>query len=220
MLMGEHYAVFKTLLEAEQKDEAIEYALHLLESKEMDVIGLYTQILTPALNHMACDLQDRAICIWKEHVRTAIVRTIVECCYPYVVEKKRQQNYESKGTAVVMCPPEEYHDLGARMAADFYTICGYHTIFVGSNTPYQDFYNAVDVIKPDLLAISVSNYYNLLATKRIIEELKYKKHVTFPIVAGGLAFDHDLGNCDKVGADRYVQTFEDIAKMAESGVVE
>lgn len=220
MLMEEHFAVFKTLLEAERKDEAIEYALHLLESKEMDVVELYTQILTPALNHMVCDLADQSICIWKEHVRTAIVRTIVECCYPFVLEKRKQVNYSPKGTAIVMCPPEEYHDLGARMAADFYTISGYNTIFVGSNTPYQDFYNAIDMIKPDVLAISVSNYYNLLATKRIIEELKNKKHVTFPIVAGGHAFDQKPENCRKVGADRYVQTFEDIVELSESGVAE
>lgn len=220
MLVGEHFAIFRTLLEAERKDEAIEYALHLLESKEMDVVELYTQILTPALNRMTCDLADQSICIWKEHVRTAIVRTIVECCYPYVLEMRKRQDSVPKGTAVVMCPPEEYHDLGARMAADFYTVCGYDTIFVGSNTPYQDFYNAIDMIKPDVLAISVSNYYNLLATRRIIDELKNKKHVTFPIVAGGHAFDQNPENCYKVGADRYVQTFEDIKKLSESGGAE
>jgi len=202
---------FKQILETENKEKAVEYALNLLKNKKIDVICLYSEILAPALNNMYCSLSDKDVCIWKEHVRTAIVRTIVECCYPFVIEMSDKNLH--KGSAVILCPPEEYHDLGARMAADYLTICGYNAVFVGSNTPYFDFYNAVEKIKPDLIAISVSNYYNLVVTKKIIEDLRKKTYSK--IIVGGYAFSMNNANSAMVGADYYAETFENIKNIVE-----
>jgi len=216
--MKKMYEDFLSFLEEENKEEALSYALKLLENKEVDVIELYENILAPALEKMECRLADKNICIWKEHVRTAIVRSIVECCYPYVMEKKKELNYSAGGTAVVLCPPEEYHDLGARMVADFFTISGYKSIFVGSNTPYNDFKNAIDTIHPNLIAISVSNYYNLVCTKKIIEDLRKANHNSLKIIVGGYAFDSSTENYKLVGADYYADSYLDIQKIARNEV--
>ena len=209
--MKKYVEEFKQILETENKEKAVEYALNLLKNKKIDVICLYSEILAPALNNMYCSLSDKDVCIWKEHVRTAIVRTIVECCYPFVIEMSDKNL--NKGSAVILCPPEEYHDLGARMAADYLTICGYNAVFVGSNTPYFDFYNAVEKIKPDLIAISVSNYYNLVVTKKIIEDLRKKTYSK--IIVGGYAFSMNNANSAMVGADYYAETFENIKNIVE-----
>ena len=216
--MKKKYEDFISLLEDESKEEALLFILHLLENKEVDVIDIYTNILAPALNKMECKVADKNICIWKEHVRTAIVRTIVECCFPYVLEKKKELNYSAGGTAVVLCPPEEYHDLGARMTADFFTICGYNAIFVGSNTPYNDFKNAIDAIHPNIVAISVSNYYNLVCTKKIIEDLRKVNHNPLKIIVGGHAFNTNTDNYKLVGADYYANSYFDIEKIARNEV--
>ena len=162
------YKQFEAFFEEENKEEAVKYILEKLQAGEIDVIDLYTTILTPLLNNMTCKLADKRICIWKEHVKTAIVRTIVENCYSYVISKRNNLNYPRRGVAAILCPPEEYHDLGARMVADFFTIGGYEAIYVGSNTPYKDFYNAVHVVRPEVVAISVSNYYNMFAFYNMI----------------------------------------------------
>ena len=216
--MEKRYEKFIALLEDENKEDALSYALDLLKNKDMDVIALYTNILAPALNKMECKLADKNICIWKEHVRSAIVRTIVECCFPFVIEKKKELNYLEGGIAVVLCPPEEYHDLGASMIADFFTICGYKAIFVGSNTPYNDFKNAIDVIHPNIVAISVSNYYNLVCTKKIIEDLRKVNHNPIKIIVGGYAFEKNQDNYKLVGADYYANSFFDIEKIARNEV--
>ena len=210
---------FEAILEEENKEEAVKYILSKLQAREIDIIDLYSVILTPLLNNLKCKQADKRICIWKEHVKTAITRTIVECCYPYVIEKRDQLNYPRKGIAAILCPPEEYHDLGARMVADFFTISGYEAIYVGSNTPYQDFYNAIQVIRPKVVAISISNYYNLAAAKRMIEELKQSLDYPLKIVVGGYAFHDDEANKLKaVGADYYAKTYEDILSLADRGV--
>ena len=214
--MNSFYVTFDRLLQEERKPEAVTYALELLSSGKIDPITLYTEILTPVLNNMQCFLNEKQLCVWKEHVRTATVRTIVECCYPFVLKERERLNPPKRGTAVILCPPEEYHDLGARMAADFYFLCGYDAVFVGSNTPYTDFYNAADLIKPDIIAIGVSNFYNLVITKKIITELRERIGGKGVIVVGGNAFKDAPHNVEVVGADYAVQTFEDIQKMVEA----
>jgi methanogenic corrinoid protein MtbC1 len=213
--MNNYSKKFMQILESENKEEAVEFAMGLLDSGTIDIIELYSDILKPALNNMQCSLADKDICVWKEHVRTAIVRTIVECCYSYVIAKRNKESNTKRGNVIIVCPPEEYHDLGARMVADYFTICGYDAIFVGNNTPYDDFYNAADKINPDIIAISVSNYYNLVITKKIIEDLRKKIDKKTNIVVGGYAFSRDSKNISIVGADYYTDTFEDIKIVAE-----
>lgn len=209
---------FGIYLEEENKEKAVKYIMDKVSNKEIDIIDLYTKVLTPALNNLICKEEDKRICIWKEHVKTAIVRTIVESCYIYVIEKRNILNYDKKETAVVLCPPEEYHDLGARMVADFFTVCGYDSIYVGSNTPHIDFYNAISIIHPKVVAISVSNYYNLVVTKKMIEEIKKSVNYPLKIVVGGLAFLHDPEKYKMVGADYYANSYEDIVKITSGEV--
>jgi methanogenic corrinoid protein MtbC1 len=211
--MNNIYEKFNLLLVEENKEEATKFILELLQNKEIDILELYMDILTPSLNLMQC-MEDKRLCIWKEHVRTAIIRTIVECCFPYVLKKRDELNYSKKGTAIVLCPPEEYHDLGARMVTDFFTISGYHAIYVGSNTPYSDFRNAIDIIKPNIVAISVSNYYNMVVTKKVIKEIKEVVGYPIKIVVGGNAFNNDTEKYKIVGADYYAKTYEDIKNIA------
>ena len=208
------YEEFLELLEAENKQLAVQCALDLLDSGKMDVKSLYAQILTPALNKMECRLDDKNICIWKEHVRTAIVRTIVECCYPYVIKERDKVGPAQNKTAVILCPPEEYHDLGARMVADFFTLCGWNAIFVGSNTPYEDFYNAAKLIRPDIIAISITNYYTLVVARKIISDLKMLLGDTTKIVVGGYAVRESSGNFETLGADFRFETIDDIKKLS------
>ena len=206
---------FSEILQSENKEEAVKFALGLIESEQIGIVELYTNILGPALNNMYCTLDDKVLCVWKEHVRTAIVRTIVESCYIYVLKEREKAHQTPKGTAVIVCPPEEYHDLGARMVADFFTICGYEAVFIGSNTPFDNFFDADDLIKPDVIAISVSNYYNIVITKKIIEDLRKKIGDRTKIFVGGYAFTTNKNNVALVGADYYAGSFEDIKKIIE-----
>ncbi len=212
--MEQIFKEFEVLLDNENKEETLNYILGKLQTNSIDVLDLYSKILTPALNNMKCSLEDKRICIWKEHIKTSIVRTIVECCFPFVLKKRDQLNLHKKGVAAVLCPPGEYHDLGARMAADFFTIYGYDAIFVGSDTPYLDFYQAIHVIRPAVVAISVSNYYNLVATKKMIEQIRKTLPYRLTIVVGGYAFHNDTASkLDAVEADYYTSTYEEILNL-------
>jgi len=220
MAFEKYYREFSSILASENKEAALDYALHLLKEEKIGVVALYTMVLGPALNSMTCDEEDQRLCIWREHVHTAIIRTIVESCYPFVIAEKNRMQSGSRGTAAVLCPPEENHELGARMVADFLTICGFETIFVGSNTPYSDFLSGVEVLGPKLIAISVTNYYHIVVTKKIVDDLRAKVGDRVKIMIGGNAFDSNPDHVKAVGADYYTKSFEDIQKIAETFTVQ
>jgi len=220
MELEKYYQEFSLILASEDKEAALNYALDLLKEQKLGVVELYTKILGPALNQMTCDDEDRRLCIWREHVHTAIIRTIVESCYPFVIAEKKSMNSVERGTAAVLCPPEENHELGARMVADFLTICGFRTIFVGSNTPYADFLNGVELIAPKLIAISVTNYYHIVVTKKIVADLRTKMGDKVKIIIGGNAFDSNPDHVRAIGADFYSKSFDDLKKIADTVTAE
>ena len=102
-----------------------------LERKEIDIVSLYTEILGPALNSMEQEENDEAF-IWREHVRSSIIRTIIENCYPYVIFEREEKynNIKVDKKVAVVCPSEELHEIGARMIADFFTLLGLSLIHI------------------------------------------------------------------------------------------
>ena len=215
--MNPIYNVFISYLDAEDKEKCVEFVLSNLQNQSIDIVTLYEDILSPAMHSDFCKEDEQDICIWKEHVRTSIVRTIVECAYPYVIKERDSKYGYSPGEKVlVVCPPEELHELGARMIADFFTICGFNTTFVGANTPQKDIITAVKVLDPTYVAISVTNYYNLVATKHFIMEIgDMKTDKSFQIILGGQACFRNLDTCHEMGINLILHTFEDIKKLAK-----
>ncbi len=215
VVLTEQYDKFLGLLTAEDKEGAVKYALDLLESGEVDVATLYEGILAPALKNMTCQLTEKHWCIWKEHMRTSIVRTIIECCLPYVLgERKGRYRLEGKGRVVLVCPTEEYHEIGIRMVSDMFTMAGYDAALIGANTPFADIVSAVEYFKPKILGISATSSYALFAAGRAIKKVREK----FPdksvmIVVGGCAFESNPEAWKEIGADAYLSSFKEILAL-------
>lgn len=190
----------------ENRDKAVLYALKLLEDKKIDIVTLYEEVLSYSLNTIDCDLEPEE-CIWKEHVKTAIVRSIIEAVYPYVIKEKQFITMNGKNVLVV-CPSEEYHEIGAKMAHDFFLLCGYKSTFVGANTPLTEILNAIKYLSADSIAISVTNYYNVITAKKVISRIK-SEYPHIQIFIGGYAFNSEESK-QQVSFDKYLTTFQSI----------
>ena len=205
-------------LAEENKEKCIEWVRQKLDSGEMDILTLYTEILMPAQNQLVC-WQDETLCIWKEHVRTSIIRTIIEFCYPYVVKERDAKFGGANGRKVLIgCPSEEYHEIGARMVADYFTLLGFDVVFVGANTPQKEILDAIKHVKPEYIGISVTNFYNLVAANRLGEELariRKDNELDFKIIVGGNAFRSNPEAKEEIGADALIQTFQELKRFVE-----
>lgn len=208
---------FKDLLYKEKKEESLNLIMEKLEKKEIGIVDLYGKILTPALNNMVCMEMDES-CIWKEHIRSSIVRAIIENCYKYVIKEKEEvYKLKNNGRVLVMCPSEEYHELGPRMVSDFFELSGYESIFIGANTPKDSFIDSIKGLNPKYLSIGVTNPYHLFSTKELINRIRnLDKEVI--ILVGGHAFNGNENFAKEIGADIYIKDFNDIMSLSKEEV--
>ncbi len=138
------------------------------------------------------DLWERnQISVAVEHLATSITEGLLNLSYPQLFAAPRRGR-----RAVVSCVVNEYHQLGAKMVADLMELHGWDTDFLGANTPHDALIDLLHHRHPDVLALSMSIYFNLPA----LLELLLKIRLVFPelpIWVGGQAFRH--GGREAVG---------------------
>lgn len=144
---------------------------------------------------------------------TSIARTVVECCFPYVLQQKNpsSKNNASK-SVVVLCPEEEYHDIGARMGADYFILENYDVLFIGGNTPLSNILSVCQYKKPYWLAISASNFYYLASVKSSIAKLQALPDPP-RIILSGSAFSRAGIDPKEFGAYTTVQTYNQVKAL-------
>jgi methanogenic corrinoid protein MtbC1 len=215
--MKEGYSEFVSMMRAGDRSRCLEWAMDRLKDGRIDVLTLYREVLAPTLGEKDCS-ETGDSCIFNEHIRSSIIRTIVENAYPFVVAQRRRMYGEGNGKKVlVTSPKEEYHDLATRMAADLFALAGFDVMFMGSNTPSGVISAAVEAFKPEVLSFSVSNYYHIPTTAREIADLRSRFGRGLVIVVGGAAFEGNPKAGKEIGADRVLLTFEDILKLSKEG---
>ena len=132
-----------------------------------------------------------------------------------VKEKEGSSISDKKSLVVIACPDGEYHEIGARMSADFFELNGLKTVFVGSSTPKTEFPGLIKFLDPAYLALGVTNSYNIVSAKRTIEEIKKLGISDMKIVVGGNAFLAREGMYKEIGADFYLNTYDEIELFAK-----
>jgi MerR family transcriptional regulator, light-induced transcriptional regulator len=215
-MMHPFYLEFKEMLDRLDKEQCVSYILEKIAGLEIDIVTLYKEILTPVQYEDLCTDGRSDGRIWQEHVRTSIIRTIIECCYPYVV-RERDHKYVStlKSRAVVVCPTEELHEIGPRMIADYFTLCGFNVLFIGANTPQKDILYGIKYFAPEYVAISITDYYNLLAGRNTVRQIaELKGSLSFKVILGGQACRTNSAACGQMGADMILDSFEDIRSLS------
>lgn len=211
--MEDLFISFMEHIKNEDKESAFNLCINALKSKKISVVDLYQTLLTPALNSVVLEYKDDEDLIWREHVRSGIIRNIIECSYPYVLMEKNYYGEDNHGNVIVMCPPFEEHELGARMISDFFTIAGYKSTFIGANTPEKTIIKAIEIVDPKYLCISITNYYNLVSVKKIINMIKESANKDIKFILGGSAFLSNPGSYKEVGGDYLLNSFHDILKL-------
>lgn len=217
-ILNNYYDKFVELLKKEDKEESFKFAMGLL--KEISVIELYENILAPSLNSVIDEFgNDSKELIWREHVRSGIIKTIVENSYSFVLKERENFGIKHEENIIVLCPKFEEHEIGARMAADFFTIAGFNTTHIGANTPEDTLSLAVEHLKPKYISISVANYYNLIEAKRAIDKLREDENFTGEIILGGHAFIADPAVYKRIGGDHLLFSFNEILKFSMEGSI-
>lgn len=212
--MEKLYNEILAALQKEDKETTVRLAIEALENKEVTIVELYQMILAPALAHVVKEYPNDDDLIWREHVRSGIIRTVIESAYPYVLEERKEVE-GAREKVVVMCPEYEDHELGAKMVSDFFKLEGFDSTFVGARTPIHTILKALEIIQPQYLSISVTNYFNIVSVKKTIEQIREHMNNEIIIILGGRAVAANPEAVEVVGADIYLQSYEEIKKLGK-----
>ena len=83
----------------------------------------------------------------------------------------------------------------------------------GANTPNEQVVSAIRILNPDFIALSITNYYNLVVTKKLTEEL-YDNFSDLGIIIGGQATKNE-GAIKQLKYHHIILSHEDIIKFKE-----
>ena len=209
------FNAFMTYLKNEDKNQAVQYAIGLLDDEKLSVEDLYQHLLAPSLWHFECDVDDQDICIWKEHFRTSIIRTILEISYTHILKRLKTIEPIDK-RVMVLTPAFEYHEIGAIMNTHFFMLQGFKADYIGANTPKGDILSAIRAYRPDYVALSVTNPYNIVITKQVTDDIK-RFFPDVKIILGGQAFK-DPQNIKTLVFDYILQNQEDLIRFRKEVV--
>lgn len=155
-----------------------------LLSQEVPVNDLYEDLFRASLYAIGRLWETNQISVAVEHLATSITENMMTFVYPIIFSAEKIGK-----KAIITCSPQEFHQIGARMVADIFELCGWDGYFLGANTPETDLFEIIKDKKPDILGISVSIYFNIRAMMELVERIR----VHYPdlhILIGGQAFQH------------------------------
>lgn len=147
-------------------------------------LDLYEKLFKKVLYSIGELWEFNKISVATEHMASAIVETILNEYYVDIVKVNKTNN-----TIVVSCVENEFHQIGVKMVNDIFELNGWNSYFLGSNTPTKELIEFIKKIKPNLLAVSLSIYFNLPHLETMLKQIK-NEFPNLSIIVGGQAFRH------------------------------
>jgi MerR family transcriptional regulator, light-induced transcriptional regulator len=177
-------AVFTDNLAIGNKAECLRIARGFLEN-EVPVIDIYEQLFKESLYEIGRLWELNKISVATEHLATAVVEGIMNEIYPLMLPVK------PLGRKVVLaCIEHERHQVGIKMAGDVFENLGWDTLFLGPSVPNNSLLEFTRETNPDLLALSLSVYFNMTSFLDLVNKLA-TSFPSLPIIIGGQAFIHN-----------------------------
>jgi methanogenic corrinoid protein MtbC1 len=143
---------------------------------------LYVLLFQRSLYEIGTLWETNRISVATEHLCTSITESLITQAYPYMFAAEHTGK-----KAIITCTPGEFHQVGSRMVADYFEMYGWHSHFLGSNTPQDELIRYIKEIQPDALAVSLSVFFNLNPLQKLVKNIR-GQFPELPIILGGQGF--------------------------------
>lgn len=172
---------------------------------------LYETVFKVALYEVGRLWETSQITVATEHMATAVTEGILNELFEQIVPQKK---YNKK--VVVTCVENEKHQVGIKMVADIFELKGWESFYLGTGIPISELIKFIRETQPDILAISLSVYFNFANLLKMLEILR-SEFPNLQIILGGQAFSRTsdetilrLGNVlflpDLYLLEKYIET--------------
>lgn len=176
-----------------------------------DVKDFYLGVIQPAMYEIGVGWEMGNLTVAQEHLASAIIARIMSSLYQNHV----LSNEQPQRKAVVTAAPNEFHETGAHIIADFLEMHGWDVYYLGANIPVQDLRKLLLEKRPFLLAVSVTMPYNLAGVSEIVKAAREKPMNNIKIMVGGISFNLEPRLFEKVGADGWAANARDAVQLAQ-----
>ncbi|UCZ55849.1 cobalamin-dependent protein [Desulfurispirillum indicum] len=176
--------------------------------QDTPIRAIYVELFQRALYEVGALWEANRISVAVEHLATAIVESLLGTIYPRLFAAERTGR-----KAVISCVAGEYHQIGGRMVADTFEMCGWDGYFLGANTPMEELCHILLEKKPNMLALSLSVFFNLHHLHTAIARIRTDMP-EIPIIVGGQAFrwgGRDIGST--YSGVRYIPTLQHLERV-------
>jgi len=196
--------------------ECLDRARASVQNREQ-VKDFYLQVIQPAMYEIGVGWEKGEVSVAQEHLASAIISRVMSALYQahVLVEEPKWSR------AVVTSAPNEFHEVGGYMVADFLEMEGWDVYYLGANTPVEDLRDILLDKRPFLLAVSVTMPFNLSGVKTIIETVQAEPELKgVKIMAGGMAFNGEPDLWKRIGADGWAANARDAVELAQKWYAE
>lgn len=173
-------AYLKALLRG-QRNTCYSIVTELL-SDGVQIVDLYVNLFQASMYEVGVLWETNKITVATEHIATAITESVMSLTYPAIFSSERLNK-----TAIISCMANEFHQIGAKMAADIFELNGWDTYFLGANTPVNDLYRLIEQKKPDVVGLSLALTHNLPVLIDCLRSINIQ-YPDVKIILGGQAF--------------------------------
>ena len=208
---------YLNLLLAGMREEASKLIHGAVEEGE-GVREIYRTVFERTLKEVGLMWMQNRVDVAMEHYFSASTQLIMSQLYPYITAASREKK-DTVCLAIAVCG--EFHDIGARMVADFMEMDGWKTLFLGNNLCSEDIVKAAVDHKPDMLALSATMFFNVESIARAVRAIRAVEGFgDLVILVGGRPFNQDPELWKKVDADGFAASAEEAVKLANRLVKE
>lgn len=186
-----------------QKERCGKIITDLLANKT-EITDIYLDLYQRSLYTVGKMWDHSKLSVAEEHMATKIIENLLNLFRPFT--NGRQVNK----SAVISCVDKEYHELGARMAANIFEFNGWNTCFLGASVPTRELVRFVDLKKPDVVGLSFNLYLNLHRLTEVIDKIR-KNHPDMLIIIGGQGLKEEKDSI--LTSSGNIKYFEDIKHL-------
>ena len=158
--------------------------IHARINEQQAIKDVYENTIKPTLYEIGELWEFNKISVATEHLASAIIEATLNELYPQIITTNKNNK-----SVIVSCLENEFHQIGIKMVSDIFELKGWNSYFLGANTPSKEIISLTEIIKPDILAISLSIYSHLPYLENTIKTIR-EKFPNLLIIIGGQAFRH------------------------------
>ena len=199
------------LLLAGKRDEAGRLIHEAVE--QGTVVGeIYRDVFERTLKEVGLMWMQDRLDVAMEHYFSASTQLIMSQLYPHITAAAR----EKKTTVcMVIAVCGEFHDIGARMVADFMEMDGWKTFFLGNNLCSEHIIRAAADRRPQVLALSATMFFSVEAIARAVRAIRGVGALRdLVVLVGGRPFNQDPELWKQVGADGFARSAAEAVRLA------